>query len=462
MSTFKDKNLKCQRIRESDKKSGHYDIVAEKHNQILGKIDNDQKQLPKYKKEYDNITNELNKLDTDEGTLNYIEELRERELITSNNILEMEEKDESEFTEVKSKKTKFVIVDGEDIITEKQKQISKQEKLLQRIKDKIAMLNSIYERNCHINDLRERKDQLEILIYNIENHVEELNYFENSFDPLHEYYNNDTNKKQIIKVDNLQQLFNQDIMNNREYIQNRQTIVDKYLLSISENKGRKKANIGKICQDCNIPKKLNIQEGILTCSNCGACEKITIDSDKPAYKDQVPEVKSNTYKRSNHCSELLNQSQGKESTVIEQELLNDIIEGLYTIGVVDLTNITKANIKEVLGNLGKSNKAEHAVYIINKINGIPVDTIPHKLNEIVKIMFSMAEEAWLIHKNPKRKNFMNTNYVFYKIFEMLEEYKLASKWTLISDEKLAEHDELWEKICNHWGIERGWIFIPTL
>jgi predicted nucleic acid-binding OB-fold protein len=239
-------------------------------------------------------------------------------------------------------------------------------------------------------------------------------------------------------------------------------LVDKYLLSISENKGRKKANIGKICAECNIPKNLNIQEGILTCDQCGTCEKITIDSDKPAYKDQVPEVKSNTYKRSNHCSELLNQSQGKESTIIEQELLDEIVQGLYTIGIEDLTTITKSNIKEVLSNIGKSNKAEHAVYIINKINGIPVDTIPHELNEIVKIMFSMAETAWLIHKDPKRKNFMNTNYVFYKIFEMLEEYKLASKWSLISDEKLAEHDELWEKICNHWGEDRGWYFIPTI
>ena len=461
MSTFKNKNLKCDRIKEDDKKSIHYDIVEEKHNQIMKKIDKERTNLTKYKKEFENIENELEKLSTDAGIQQYLIELADKELLTTSKISELVAKDDSEFEKSKKKGSKFVIVENEENITEKQMQILKQEKLLQRIQNKIQILNSIFNRSCHANELRERKDELEVIIYNIENNVDELNYYDNSFDSLHEYYTEDSNKKHTVKVNNLQDLFSQDVLDNKDFMQNRQTIADQYLLSISENKGRKKANIGKICVDCNIPKHLNIQEGILTCSSCGECEQITIDSDKPAYKDQIPDIKSNTYKRSNHCSELLNQSQGKESTDIEQSLLDDIINDLYISGITDMKTITKENIKTALTNLGKSGKAEHSVYIINKINGIPVDTIPHELNEIVKIMFSMAEEAWLIHKDPNRKNFMNTNYIFYKIFEMLEEYEMAQKWSLMSDGKVAEHDDLWEKICDHWK-DRGWFFIPTL
>lgn len=461
MSIFKERNLKCDRIKESDKKSIHYDIVEEKHNQIMKNINKEKSCLIKYKKEFDNIENELEKLSTDKGIENYLQELSTKESTTILKIEELEMKEESEFDNIKKKGSKFVIIENENNITEKQSQILKQQKLLTRIQNKIRILNSIFDRSCHKNDLNERKDELEIIIFNIENNVEELNYFDNSFDSLHDYYTDDGSKKHTVQVKDLQDLFLQDAIGNKDFMQNRQIIVDQYLLSISENKGRKKANIGKICINCNIPKQLNIQEGIMTCSNCGECEQITIDSDKPAYKDQIPDIKSNTYKRSNHCSELLNQSQGKESTDIEQSLLDDIINDLYVSGITDMKVITKANIKTALTNLGKSGKAEHSVYIINKINGIPVDTIPHELNEIVKVMFAMAEEAWIIHKEPHRKNFMNTNYVFYKIFEMLEEYEMAENWSLMSDGKVAEHDDLWEKICNHWK-DRGWFFIETL
>lgn len=454
MSTFKDKNVKYKKISENEKKSVHYNIIEEKHKEIMNNFENMEKSLPKLKKEYNNICDELEKLSTDEGTEEYIIELQNKQMNTEKKIKNMTLMDEKDF---ETKKNKYVIGE-ENTVSEKEIQIEKQKKLLTRIIEKITMLGKIYDRNCHINELKDRKSELNAKIYHIENGTNELDYFDDAFELLHDYYTVSNKKSQTIVVKSIEELFSENIINKQDTYYDRINIVDKYLQTISQNRGRKKANIGKLCTKCKIPKKLNIHEGTFTCSKCGECELATMDSDKPAYKDQTQETKSNTYKRSNHCSELLNQSQGKESTDIDEEIFDQIIKELYKIGITDLAKITKADIKTSLNNIGKSNKAEHAVYIINKINGIPVDTIPHELNEIVKQMFSMAEEAWIKHKPENRKNFMNTSYVFHKIFELLDEDELAAKWPLLADDKLSEHDDLWQKICNDWK----WEFIPSL
>eukprot|EP01039_Chlorochromonas_danica_P018968 gene18968-22911_t len=85
-----------------------------------------------------------------------------------------------------------------------------------------------------------------------------------------------------------------------------------------------------------------------------------MDFDKPLYNSSSTESKINSYRRINHCSEVLDQFQGKETTDIDQVLLNQIIEELKVFGILDLTTVTKQNVKAALKSLGKSSKSEHA------------------------------------------------------------------------------------------------------
>jgi hypothetical protein len=464
MSIFKDKNIKYNKNCNNEKKSIHYNIIDVKHIEKMDNIKKKEDNLPNLKDECDKIISELKKI-CDENTLDsYIEEIKSKRLKilskietiknTSDKKINLEEKNK-----ISKRAVKHMIVNVNEVqLSPKEKQIAKQEKQIVNYDEQLSMLTNIYERNCHINNLKHRKADLEEEIYNIDNNLEELDYFDGTYDILHDYYKKDEDDKRYIKVDNICDLFKDDVISKQETSYKKTQIVDKFLQSINQNKKKKKSNIGKICEICKIPKSLNIQEGIFTCKQCGECELAIMDSDKPSYRDPTSDIKSNTYRRANHCSELLNQSQGKESTEIEESLFNDIINGLYSIGITDLACITKTDIKIVLTNLGKTNKVEHAVYIINKINGIPAETMSHELNEIVKQMFAMVEEAWYLYKEPNRKNFMNTKYVFHKIFELLGEDDEAKKWSLLADAKLCLHDDLWEKICVHWQ----WEYIPTI
>eukprot|EP00981_Chlorochromonas_danica_P010340 scaffold3141_cov162-Ochromonas_danica.AAC.1 len=182
-----------------------------------------------------------------------------------------------------------------------------------------------------------------------------------------------------------------------------------------------------------------------------------MDFDKPLYNSSSSESKINSYRRINHCSEVLDQFQGKETTDIDQVLLNQIIEELKVFGILDLVTVTRQNVKAALKSLGKSSKSEHATLITNKLNGVAVKTIPHELLEIVKAMWIIIEDTWYIYKDSSRKNFMNSSYVFHKIFELLDEPQLAEKWPYLADDKLKKYDVLWEKITSHLG----WEYIPS-
>lgn len=464
MSTFKDKNIKYNKNCNNEKKSIHYNIIDVKHIEKMDKIKKKEDNLPKLKQEYDKIVLELEKISDEKTLFNYIDEIKFKRLKILSKIEIIKKTSDIKINDVEKKKKKkiksskhMIINIIKEQLTIKEKQIFKQENLVKNYDEQLLNLENIYELNCHKNKLKNMKNDIEEEIYNIENSLEELEYFDGTYDILYDYYKKDEEETHI-EVDNICDLFTDNIMNQRENTHRKTLIVDKFLQTINENKKQKKSNIGKICTLCKIPKNLNIQEGIFTCGQCGECEMAIMDSDKPSYRDPTTDIKSNTYRRANHCSELLNQSQGKESTEIEESLFNDIITGLYSIGITDLACITKSDIKTVLTNLNKTNKVEHAVYIINKINGIPAETMSHELNEIVKQMFAMVEEAWYIYKEVNRKNFMNTKYVFHKIFELLGEDDEAKKWSLLADDKLGKHDDLWEQICGHWH----WEYIPTI
>ena len=454
MSIFKDKNLKfntyCNKINKS--KEICEISIEKKHMEKMDDFKKMNKNLPKLKNKLKIINNDLD-LFNDQKQIDLLKEKIESqkqklliriENINNNNIVLTEQCDNN-----------VQIIDNEIKMTPEENEINRIYEMIDETDKKQIICNSIYERNCYINLLKRQKKEIEENIYIIENETEELEYYDHSYDILYEYYKKD-DKEDDNKI-NLQELFK----NNKKQIikkNEKNKYIEQYLQSINEHT-KKKRNL-KIhkCTICDIPKTLNLQAGQFECMKCGESEITYVDSDKPSYKDRGNEVKQNTYRRSNHCSELLNQKQGKESTEIDGKIFQSIVNELYVIGVTDLQTITSSTIKTVLKNIGLSSKAEHTVYIINKLNGIPPPTISRELEEKVKQMFSDAEEAWLIFKKKNRKNFMNTNYVFHKIFELLGEDDEATKYPYLAPDKLEEHDELWEDICDYLR----WEFIESI
>ena len=59
----------------------------------------------------------------------------------------------------------------------------------------------------------------------------------------------------------------------------------------------------------------------------------------------------------------------------------------------------------------------------------------HYSPEEVRAMVKEVQEPWVAGKKKTRKNFLNNNYIFHKIFELLEE---DSKWYINDDGELGQ------------------------
>lgn len=461
---FRKKTIKCERRATADKKSKDYDIVGAKHQAKIDTFNRNALELPLLHKQIKRINRELKQLESQEGIDSMILDLtykievlieeKESCLLESDSENKKDEsvKKKKAKKAKKSKKTKQILIKHGN---EKELELEKIEEKITETEEKIHTLSRIFTRNSYSNDLKRKRSIIQEKIEEIESNDEEIDYFSRSIDLLCAYYDEPTIKDDDREV-TIMELF--DKQNNyMPDTSERKLLVDKYLLSINEQRRFKRPNLGKICEVCNVPKLLNNQESSFTCARCGRMDYVIMDPDKPSYNAGT-EQKNNSYKRINHCAEKLNQSQGKESTDIDEQLMKDIMREIHVRNIKDLSEIDTAEVKSILKSIGKSNKSEHATHIAAKLNGVPIKTIPYHLIEIVKAMWKMIEEVWPSVKDPDRKNFMNSNFLFHKIFELLDEPEEAEKWPYLADEKLKEYDVKWEKVCNIYN----WDFIRSI
>jgi hypothetical protein len=238
---------------------------------------------------------------------------------------------------------------------------------------------------------------------------------------------------------------------------------DKYMHEIQKyyNPDLKRVNLS-LCPECGIERTVHITEGILVCQQCSYMDKIIVDSERPSFKEPPPEISYFAYKRINHFNEWLNQFQAKESSEIPQEVFDQIILELRKEKNLNLRNLKKCRIREILSKLKLNRYYEHVSHIIYKINGIPPPSIPNDLEEILRNMFRTIQGPFMkvcpeIAK--KRKNFLSYSYVLHKFLELLGYDILKKQFPLLkSREKLHRQDKIWQGICK----DLGWQFIRSI
>jgi hypothetical protein len=272
-------------------------------------------------------------------------------------------------------------------------------------------------------------------------------------------------KKKKIKLENFFKLESDNDSDSDNNTNNKAIILNNYLREFDPNYQDRKSIYNTStdkeymwCTDCNIEKSLIQNEGILICTSCGMSEKAIIDGTKPSYNDSSQQDINNfTYKKMNHFSECINQSQGKETTTIPKEIYSILLEEIKK-DEIKYYELTNDKVREYL-RLYKLNKYyEHIPYIINKLTGIDSPSFNGILQDKLKNMFKEIQTPYKKYKPCNRKNFLSYNYIFYKFLELLNEPEHAKRYSLLkSDDKLQNMDDVWENICN----DLGWTFIAS-
>jgi len=212
------------------------------------------------------------------------------------------------------------------------------------------------------------------------------------------------------------------------------------------------------CLSCNVAREEIPSEGILVCPRCGSEEYALVVSDFPSFRDPPKERNNYAYKKINHLNEILNQFQAKESTVIPEEVMNEVILELKKRRITNVADLSEEDIRQILKKLGRSKYYEHRTHILSRLNGNPPPTITPEIEEKIRAMFQEIQAPFLIYCPDDRTNFLSYSYILYKFFELLEldEYKIYFP-LLKSRDRLISHDIIWKRICQYLH----WEYIPS-
>ncbi len=213
-----------------------------------------------------------------------------------------------------------------------------------------------------------------------------------------------------------------------------------------------------ICQVCHKGELIPLEEdGIMVCNMCSRSIPYLIENEKPSYKEPPKEVCFYAYKRINHFKEILAQFQGKETTQIPDDVIENIKLQIKKERI-EISQITNAKTKEILKKLGYNKYYEHIPFIKDKL-GIKPPIMSPELEETLCNLFIELQSPYSKYCPDDRVNFLNYYYTAYKLCELLGEDKYLEHFPMLKDpEKRMEQDNIWKKIC----LELDWVFIPTI
>jgi hypothetical protein len=241
---------------------------------------------------------------------------------------------------------------------------------------------------------------------------------------------------------------------------NNNNIFQKYLTNIDESFLDINSFLTPVdvCQSCYKGELIAVEdEGVLICSNCSKNFQYLIENEKPSYKEPPKEICFYAYKKINHFKEILAQFQGKETTQIPQEVIENLKLQIKKERI-DISSLNYYTTKALLKKLSYNKYYEHINFIKNKL-GIKPPIISQELEDLLCNFFMEIQYPYAKFCPDYRVNFLHYYYVLYKLFELIGETQYLDEIPMLKDrEKLVEQDSIWKKIC----LEKDWEYIATI
>ena len=336
---------------------------------------------------------------------------------------------------------------------------AKRDELTKQLEDKEQQL-SIEQ----IMDIKDNIKEITETIKTMKN--KKKDYFLDNSKYIFEYFEN---KKNISNGEVAESMPKNKILNaffkiktNDEVKDDNQTqnIVKKYLSNIDDTFMDLNMFIRPtdVCSYCHKGELIPLDdEGVLICNLCFKNVPYLIENEKPSYKEPPKEVCFYAYKKINHFKEILAQFQGKETTQISDEVIENIKQQIKKERI-NLTQLTYYKAKEIFKKLGYNKYYEHIAFIKNKL-GIKPPVMSQELEETLCNLFMELQSPYSKNCPDYRVNFLNYYYALYKLCELLGETQYLNEIPMLKDrEKIIEQDEIWKKMCS----ELDWEFIATV
>ena len=187
------------------------------------------------------------------------------------------------------------------------------------------------------------------------------------------------------------------------------------------------------------------------CLDCGTCQPgVNISSLQSL--EHCPR-KSSNYKRVHHFHERVSQLLLQESEIPDDRFLliaTKLCDGSHSV-------INKDAIRAVLRSLNLQIYIEKWLQIIWRVTSITPPIPGSLILEQLDLMFIELQRPFSAYKHDGRKNFLNYNYVFCRLFQEIGCAQFSMFFPLIkSKQKLKALDDMWRQMIE----SVGWTFKP--
>lgn len=219
---------------------------------------------------------------------------------------------------------------------------------------------------------------------------------------------------------------------------------------------------GKNCL-CPFPLYETFEDERTVCLNCGEQKENIIQSISYKDVDRINVSMKYTYDRIIHFRDCINQYQGKQNSIIDKKVFDDLTKELQDHHLLvnnDFSKITRDHVSIFLKELGYTKHYENINLIHFRLTGIKPDDISYLEHALMDDFIQLTEMYDKIYKQEKkttRKNFINTQYV---LFQLLNRHKHPCKKENFCILKTFERQQYHDQITQELFAELGWNMVP--
>lgn len=214
------------------------------------------------------------------------------------------------------------------------------------------------------------------------------------------------------------------------------------------------ARDNRICINCggdhlHVGGSASGWPGAVVCSECGVVQTTTVYWEYLHYG--VPTHRTSNYKRIHHFHERISQLLLMESEIPPDKMVligEKLCDGTHPI-------INKDVVRGVLRSLNMQLYIEKYLQIIQRVTGIEPPVPGPQLLMALDYLFTELQRPFDTCRPAGRRNFLNYNYVFCRLFQRLGCDKFCMFFPLIkSKQKLKALDETYNRMCEllQWPI----------
>lgn len=241
-----------------------------------------------------------------------------------------------------------------------------------------------------------------------------------------------------------------DVVSNR-----RAAILDEYLTEMNTAPPKVAMAARDECVRCESRTKLLLcaARSVMTCPQCGYTVAYLDATSSTTSFDEIVEFSQYSYKRINHYMMWITLAQGKESHVVPDDIMNEVIRDMYVRQKIrNIADINHRRVRDTLRVLRLRRAYDHVTQITSRLTGVRPMRLSAKTEERLRNMFLQMQPAFQRHAPKTRTNFLSYPYVLYRCFQILGLHNMLDTLTLLKGrDKLEANDAIFRKMCEDLG-----------